>query len=104
MIDVTCPKCGAVYHSEQAHIGKQLKCLQCGGAVPIVVPPDRTVVPRQPTIPSAKGQTSYHPANTHRHIYAFAITAVVIEAVVISVVFRRPTSVSKQDANTRSSI
>jgi hypothetical protein len=104
MIDVTCPKCGAVYHSEQAHIGKQLKCVKCGGVVPIVVPPDRTVVSRQPTIPSAKGQTAYDPAKKHRRIYGFGITAVVMAAVVLSVVFLRPTSVSKQGIHTPSNV
>jgi len=33
---VTCQQCGAVYHSEEAHIGKQLRCGRCGSLVPIL--------------------------------------------------------------------
>src|ERR1022692_3700908 len=54
MIDVTCPQCGVVYHSEQAHVGKQLRCVKCGSMVPIAMMTDRTVVQRGPTVPSAK--------------------------------------------------
>ena len=36
MIDVACPQCGVVYHSEQAHVGKQLRCARCGSLVPIL--------------------------------------------------------------------
>src|SRR5271157_357605 len=102
MIDVACPTCGAVYHSEPAHFGKQLKCVKCGGMVPIAVPPDRTVVQRQPTIPRAKSYTVYPAVNKHRHVYALAITAAVIVAVVVSVLFLRPSSGSKQGTPTPS--
>jgi hypothetical protein len=104
MIDVTCPQCGVVYHSEQFHVGRQLRCVKCGAMVPIVVPSDRTVVQRQSTIPSAKNRSVYSPKNKHRRIYAFAITAVVIAVTIASVLFLRTTSVSKQDAPSPSRI
>ncbi len=97
MIDVACPKCGAVYHSEQNHIGRRLKCVKCGGMVPILVLTDHTVVQRQSTIPRAKSYTVYPLVKKHRHIYALAITAAVIVAAVVSVIFLRPSSVSKED-------
>lgn len=36
MIDVTCELCCAVYHSEEVHIGKHLRCTRCGCEVPIL--------------------------------------------------------------------
>src|SRR5438093_13359760 len=36
MIDVTCQGGGAVYHSEEVHIGKRLRCARCDFQVPIV--------------------------------------------------------------------
>lgn len=36
MIDVTCQQCGAVYHSDEAHVGKHLRCARCGSLVPIL--------------------------------------------------------------------
>jgi len=35
---VTCPRCGAVYHSEEQHIGKHLRCTRCEAVVPICPP------------------------------------------------------------------
>src|ERR1035438_3252831 len=35
MIDVTCPQCHAVYHSEETHVGKHLRCTHCGSLVSI---------------------------------------------------------------------
>lgn len=35
LIDVICPRCGVVYHSEKAHLGKRIKCSRCGCFVPI---------------------------------------------------------------------
>lgn len=36
MFDVTCPQCQALYHADEAHIGKSLRCSRCGSAVPIL--------------------------------------------------------------------
>ena len=36
MIDVSCSQCGAVYHSEEAHVEKQLRCVRCGCLMSIV--------------------------------------------------------------------
>ena len=43
MIDVTCSQCGAVYHSEESHVGKHLRCSRCGCMVPIL-PAPRSIV------------------------------------------------------------
>jgi hypothetical protein len=98
MIDVACPRCGAVYHSELAHIGKQLRCVRCGDSVPIVesVEIDRTPVQRKSTIPSAGNHRHSQPVNKHRHTYGFAIIAVAISAVVVAFVFLRPSSDSQE--------
>jgi len=38
MIDVTC-RCGHISHSEEQHIGKHLRCPECGEPVPILLQP-----------------------------------------------------------------
>jgi predicted RNA-binding Zn-ribbon protein involved in translation (DUF1610 family) len=38
VMNVPCPQCGVVYHSEAAHIGKHLRCARCGAGVPICSP------------------------------------------------------------------
>lgn len=35
MIDVPCPQCGRIYHSDPAHAGKHLKCTRCGVLIQI---------------------------------------------------------------------
>jgi len=35
MFDITCGQCGAVYHADIAHVGKHLKCTQCGFIIAI---------------------------------------------------------------------
>jgi len=44
MIDVTC-RCGHVSHSEEQHIGKHLRCPNCGEPVPILDAPRAIVRP-----------------------------------------------------------
>lgn len=38
MIDFVCPRCGTAYHSDESHIGKQIRCTnpECQSLVPIV--------------------------------------------------------------------
>jgi DNA-directed RNA polymerase subunit RPC12/RpoP len=36
IMDVTCSQCGAVYHSDESHVGKHLRCTRCGSTVPIL--------------------------------------------------------------------
>lgn len=43
MIDITCSQCGAVYHSEEEHVGKHLRCARCGSLVPILGAPRNIV-------------------------------------------------------------
>jgi len=35
MLDITCRRCGTQYHAELAHLGKRLKCTQCGAIIVI---------------------------------------------------------------------
>jgi hypothetical protein len=36
MLDIKCPMCQTVYHSDEANIGRSLRCSICGSAVPIL--------------------------------------------------------------------
>jgi hypothetical protein len=46
VFDVTCARCGAVYRSEVAHVGKQIRC-KCGLLVKIVPPLDALTSPTE---------------------------------------------------------
>ena len=35
MIDVTCSKCGEVYHADPVHVGKQIRCRRCSSLLAI---------------------------------------------------------------------
>ena len=84
MIDVTCHQCGAVYHSEDSHIGKHLRCARCGCGVPIAV---RTVnaVEREPSVvPEGASRVSANqakrPLGRSRNAYLFATIVVILAA------------------------
>lgn len=53
MLDISC-RCGAVYHADLAHIGRQLKCSQCGLLVFIESPLPAVVVPKADSIQTPK--------------------------------------------------
>jgi hypothetical protein len=94
MIDVTCSQCGAVYHSKKAYVGKQLRCTKCGSVVPIVVGVARAVQHSSSSSPIKSHTVSRSPK--HRRIYSFAIAAIVIAVVAISVAFLRRPGVRRQ--------
>jgi hypothetical protein len=52
-MNVNCPQCRAVYHSEEAHIGKHLRCTRCGAVVP-VLEAARDVIRQTATPPPAR--------------------------------------------------
>ena len=82
MIDVTCPKCSAVYHAEETHIGKQLRCPQCGCSVPIFKA-EQPVVQRASSSPRTSGSHVRSRPSARVNLrtwraYALAILAIVI--------------------------
>jgi hypothetical protein len=36
MIDILCQACGALYHSDEVHVGKHIRCTRCGCQLPIL--------------------------------------------------------------------
>lgn len=34
-MDITCGRCGTLYHADEAHVGKRLKCTSCGTVIAI---------------------------------------------------------------------
>lgn len=98
MIDVTCPQCGAVYHSEETHFGKHLRCARCGSLVPILRA-DRTVVKQSPASPDAPRSRANTPSTTrptHRiqRVILFAATSVVIGVTAIFLMLPRHPAVA----------
>lgn len=102
MIDVTCP-CGAVYHSDEAHVGKQLRCSKCDSLVTIESLTDRGVVQTPPSFPSARHQANA-PATKKRRAYPFAIAVAAIGVAIISLVLLRHSSVPRQSTSQHSDI
>jgi hypothetical protein len=103
MIDVTCQQCGAVYHSEQTHIGKHLRCSRCGCLVPISTHAQRAVAQQSPAFPDAASRKANtpspkHPTRRFGRIYPFAIAAVAVAVGAVSLVLLRHPTVSKQGA------
>lgn len=92
MIDVTCPQCGAIYHSEESHIGKLLRCARCGSHVPILKK-ERAVVHQSPVFPHAAKvrvkPTSPAPTRHARRIYSIVIATAALLAIAIWVVLLR---------------
>ena len=68
MIDVTCQQCGAVYHSEELHIGKHLRCPRCGSLVPIL--DAARDITRRP-LSSAPSPTQVHHTHTVKPVSRF---------------------------------
>jgi hypothetical protein len=80
MIDVTCHQCDAVYHSEDSHLGKHLRCSRCGSLVSIALPTVNAVVQApsaaakatiRESVPQAK-----HQVRPFRRGYLFAGIAI----------------------------
>jgi hypothetical protein len=44
MLDMTCRQCGAIYHADPAHLGKRLRCTQCGSII-VIENPQPAAVP-----------------------------------------------------------
>jgi DNA-directed RNA polymerase subunit RPC12/RpoP len=53
MIDIKCPTCGLVYHTEVTHLGKHIKCSRCGSVI-LLLESAGTVVPSQRVTPTAR--------------------------------------------------
>jgi DNA-directed RNA polymerase subunit RPC12/RpoP len=95
MIDVSCSDCGAVYHSEKAYLGKQLRCTKCGSVVPILVGIARAVLQDLSSAPNIKSHTVSRSPDRGR-IYSFAIAAIAIAVVAISIALLRHPDVPRQ--------
>jgi hypothetical protein len=84
MIDVTCPQCGAVYHSEESHIGKRLRCARCSSLVPILEAVRNVVRPEPIPAPSFKHARQAQPAkrkSSFKSSYVFPVAACILLAV-----------------------
>ena len=104
MIDFTCRQCGAVYHSQEAHVGKQVRCNQCGSLVAIVPPADHGVVQQQPAFPSAGKRRVSQTGGKRRRVYPFAIVVTAIGLAIVSLVFLRHPSVPRQSTSKQPNI
>lgn len=105
MMDVACPQCGAVYHSEAAHIGKQLRCVKCGCLVAVSVRAEGVTV-KQPAafVDRSKHQTRTPSVKIHYFrrwpVYALALAVTVAAvSVVLIVLFGYRNSSNRRTAN-----
>lgn len=82
MIDVTCPQCGEIYHSDAIHLGKRIRCTKCGFLLPILG--DGSAILRKPLEASGvrrpRSQFEHRTArpSRRRNAFGFAFVAAVI--------------------------
>jgi hypothetical protein len=104
MIDISCQKCHTLYHCEESHIGKHLRCAGCGVHVPILRA-NRAVVQQSPACAAApcRGPSAASVTPTARgvkRIGKFAIVSVVAAIAVVALVVRQHHILSEhRDAN-----
>ena len=81
MLNVTCPQCKALYHSEETHAGKHLRCSRCGCLVSISTYKERAIVEQSsdPDAVSRQGSTfsTKHRTGRFRSIYVVVVIAIV---------------------------
>jgi len=84
MIDVTCPQCGTIFHSEEAHVGKQLRCNRCGRTV--VIYAVEGSAPKLPILAFARkhrtDRLARYSANARRVVQSALLAIVVATAAV----------------------
>jgi DNA-directed RNA polymerase subunit M/transcription elongation factor TFIIS len=55
MIDIACSRCGRVYHADESHLGRSLKCVQCGELIHLAISkPSGRITPNQQMRPATK--------------------------------------------------
>ncbi|SRR6266849_4862428 len=94
MLDVTCPQCNAVYHSEESHAGKHLRCSRCGCLVAISTHAERAVVQQSSASDAASRQGSNppakHPTRRIRRVYAAIVFATAVTLLLLLLRFATP--------------
>jgi hypothetical protein len=81
MIDIICPHCSAVYHSDETHIGKQLRCTNCGSPVPILGPAIGSAATRSGAtpVPARSGeQTNPFTGRVKGRVAAYSVATVLV--------------------------
>lgn len=69
-VDICCPECGRLYHADESHLGKSIRCVQCGRIFLLVVggpaasEQGRSAVPGVQSCPQSRGSQSKSFQNT----------------------------------------
>ena len=77
LIDVHCPQCGVVYHSDRVHVGKRIKCSRCGSMVPILEGITRVVQLLADVVPPAVSARRKPGPTWLKRISAVGVVAIV---------------------------
>lgn len=95
IMDVTCSQCGAVYHSDESHVGKHLRCTRCGSTVPILASV-RNIVSQPTSVPSNQqvNRAPIKTANRSKSAYMVwaALGVILAGGVGLTLHFRNPDS------------
>lgn len=103
MIDVPCPQCGLMYHSELAHLGRCIKCSRCGATVPIIESA-KAVVPSRHRRDSVRRSSSLK-LNRQKWgvpILALAVALAIVLTALSLVWYRRENATTVRHADLRS--
>ena len=64
MVDVHCPQCGRLYHADESHLGKSIRCVECEEIFPLISV--ERFVPKEQQWPSPQVQPSSRGSATDR--------------------------------------
>src|ERR1035441_4228860 len=69
-VDICCPECGRLYHADESHLGKSIRCVQCGKIFlrvvgrPVASEQGRSAVPGVQSCPQSQRSESEPFQNT----------------------------------------
>lgn len=66
VIDIACSHCSRVYHCEDQHLGKSIRCVQCGEIVLLIRDAPPVARPQQTPIPYPRATSSHVQPARHR--------------------------------------
>lgn len=94
VIDLVCPKCSTIYHSDLVHAGKWIKCPRCGELIPILQGgslsgPFRDAAIASPKVPDLKS-TTIHNRSVYKYGAVFVTSLLFIGIMALFLVRKGP--------------
>jgi hypothetical protein len=85
VLTIVCPTDGEIYHADEQHAGRNIKCTKCGGILPIKLAPVQPAVDRRPA-PEYQQERRNTPRARASSYQPGKYTAVMLMAVALSMI------------------